>query len=108
MGLLNLQLPNSVKCRLIVLPSKKFKAISNLTISAYLHRLQAPEESRNWKKPVPMFVKTFSLDITRLLDLLLSDNILKVHKLKAKTTCITQQLTILNTEGNIFLSLLTY
>ena len=44
----------------------------------------------------------------KTLDLLLSENILKLHKLKSKTICITQQLTILNTEGNIFLSLLTY
>ena len=52
------------KCRLIITVNK-FPDISNLTILADFHGPLAPEESLNWKKPVPMFSKTLSLDITK-------------------------------------------
>ena len=71
---------------------KKFQGIPNLTISADIHGHLAPEES---EKPVPMFSKTLSLDITRPYNLLISENISKFHKWKAKTASKTQQLILI-------------
>ena len=49
--------------------------------------------------------KRLSLDITRLYnpDLVISENILKFHMWKAKTTSNTQNLLLINTEVNIYL-----
>ena len=103
-----IQLPNSVKCRLIVLTVKEVLSY----FKSFYFSLSSPT-SGSWRiskleKTSHHVRKNIISRHYKTLDLLLSNNILKVHKLKAKTTYITQQLTILNTEGNIFLSLLTY
>ena len=45
-----------------------------------------------------MFSKTLSLDITKACNLLISQNISKFHRKKAKTASKTQQLVLINTE----------
>ena len=99
-----IQLPNSVKCRLIVLTVKEVLSY----FKSYYFSLSSPT-SGSWR--ISKLEKTSHHVRKNIISRhykTLSNNILKVHKLKAKTTYITQQLTILNTEGNIFLSLLTY
>ena len=76
---------NRQKCSLR-LTLKKFLGISNLSISAELDGIPAPKDFLNWKNQFSCQKKTFFLDNTVPYNLLISENILKFGKWKAKTT----------------------
>ena len=60
---------------------KKFHVTSNLIISAGLHGILASEETLNWKYQLPCSQNySFSGDITRLYNRLISENTLKQFK----------------------------
>ena len=75
---------NRQKCSLR-LTVKNFLGVSNLTISADLDGIPAPKEFLNWKNQFSC-QETLFLDNTVPYDLLISENILKFGKWKAKTT----------------------
>ena len=92
------------KCRWR-LTVKKFSGISNLTISAVLHRILASEELLNLNLLVPMFSKT--LDITMPYNLLMYKNISKVFNRKAKATSKTQHFLSIHKEFVIYFNFWT-
>ena len=78
---------------------------SNFTISADLHGILAPKEFLNWKNQFLCSQKhTF---LTLKLTFLISENISKFCKWKARATSKTHQLILIHTEVNIYVNLWT-
>ena len=99
--------PSSVKkCYICSSTVKKYQGVSNLTISANLDGIPAPREFLNSKNQFSC-QKTFFLDNTVPYNLLVSENILKFYKLKAKTTSKTHQLILIHTEVDIYVNFWT-